>query len=153
VAQAGSALTPLPNPVIPNPVTPTPLLTGLVQGTLTSGSGFNVNPVFSFNVDLSSGVISNAAMSASNAGLDSFGVNGGTGTMTPGTWIVSGFSGAAISAGTFTFPIIPSDPTTMTGTGDASYVGAPVSGSYTIDATSSSWSGVDSGTFSGSRTQ
>ena len=129
------------------------LTTGTVEGSLTSGVLTGFSGSFSFDVNLGSGAVSNAAMSGS--GTDSFsipvsyGVSGGSGTF---GGFISGFTGTAYSSAA-PFSISASDPTTLLITGSVANVGSTVSGNYEISASSSGWANVDSGTATGSRTK
>ena len=129
-------------------------VTGTIQGDLlTSGMGGWNNGKFSFDINLGSGAITNAMMTALTPALtDSYTVSGGTGSTSGGAFNITGFSGAATSGGgAFTFSVTPADNCYLTGSGNVSAVGGTVSGSYKVDASSSFWSNVDDGNFSGTR--
>jgi hypothetical protein len=111
---------------------------------------------FAFNVNLGTGAVSNAEMH----GLvvtpfpvyEQFDVVGGSGTMTAGTTVISGFTGHAISYGpgsvAYVAPIVSTDATTLTFTSPTPGVlGSSVFGGYDIN--SSGWGGVDTGTLTG----
>jgi hypothetical protein len=138
--------------------------TAYVSGTLTPDPGSwmsydTYSGNFSFEVNLSSGAISNAAMSASatkpgnNPGTtQAYNYSGGSGSMSGGSFTITGFAGslsgsfynysAGTSAGTGTH---------MTGSGNVDAVGGSVNGSFS--ATTPTNTQLDDGTFSGIRTQ
>jgi hypothetical protein len=141
--------------------------TAYVSGTLApqngswmggySSSVYSGN--FSFDVDLLSGSISNAAMSASdqNAGntpsqYSAYNAVGGSGSMSGGNFTITGFSGSF--AGYYSANQVGS-ASYMTGSGNVDAVGGSVNGSYEVYTNHSGSTGytVDNGTFSGTRTQ
>jgi hypothetical protein len=134
------------------------LPSGYVAGMLSSG-GFGTSSYadFAFTVDLGSGAISGAEMhglALVGTTQEQFDVVGGAGTLSGGTASIGGFTGYAISAPTGfpanVFTIVPADPTSMSITAtNPGVLGSPVTGTYFVDATSSSWSGVDSGILNG----
>jgi hypothetical protein len=146
--------------------------TALVSGSLattpggpsTFGGSVSVDStaaLFSFDVNLANGDITNAQMHglANEWALTwiSYDATGGTGTLsggTSGTATINGFGGTAISdvngayGPPYTFTINPSTQMNIS-TADVSYVGGSVQGSYTVNAIS--WGTVDSGDFLGTR--
>jgi hypothetical protein len=154
---AGNALA---NNPLPQPSTAT------VKGSLSSTGAFILlaQGNFDFKMDLSTGVISNATLfggttsgpPAATSGKH-FNMIGGSGNFViGGTTLISGFTGNLYSNGTSgpAFPVIATDNTTITlssGSNPASYAPGSVTGSYTIDATSSGWSNADNGSLSGER--
>jgi hypothetical protein len=141
--------------------------TATVKGSLASTGGFGPLAYgdFGFQIDLGSGAINNAQMFggtvAGTAGQTSgnhFAVSGGSGTfVSGGSTLINGFTGTLYSGGTisgFAFSVAATDGTTMLlgPTSDpSSYASGSVTGSYNIDATSSSWPAADGGTLSGQR--
>ncbi|MDR1275473.1 MAG: FecR family protein [Candidatus Accumulibacter sp.] len=137
---------------------PAPLGSTYVSGLLASG-GSNT-PVYSadfaFNVNLGTGAVTSAEMHGlvvtPLSVYEQFDVVGGSGTMTAGTTVISGFTGHAISyaPGSVAYvpPIVSTDATTLTFTSPTPGVlGSSVSGGYDIN--SSGWGGIDTGTLSG----
>ncbi|MDR1685562.1 MAG: FecR domain-containing protein [Desulfovibrio sp.] len=138
--------------------------TAYVSGTLTPDAGSwmsygTYSGNFSFKVDLSSGAISNAAMSASatnpgnNIGTtQAYNYSGGSGSMSGGSFTITGFAGS-LSGTFYNYPAGTSagSGTHMTGSGNVDAVGGSVNGSFS--ATTPTNSQLDDGTFSGTRTQ
>jgi hypothetical protein len=138
----------------------------LVKGSLTTSGLTPDFPSlaygdFGFDIDLGSGAISGAHMAGGSTAISTIGSSGnhfevynGSGTfVSGGTTIINGFTGTLYSSA-FTFSVASTDNTTMTlgPTSDpSSYAPGSVTGSYNIDAASSSWSNADSGTLSGTR--
>jgi hypothetical protein len=147
----GDALTP--------PLPPTPAGTAIVQGSLNSVYGWGP-ATFTFDVDLSSGLISNAGMEGRqnvSGIINIYDVGQGSGTLSGGTAYISGFTGQAISdyspGPPYAFAIDPANTFMNVTAANVSSVGGPVSGNYKVDATPAGWSNVDSGPFSGARIQ
>ena len=156
-----ASVSPTPTPT-PTPL-PVPVTMALFSGSLTS-TMVGITPLsassFSFELNLSTGAISNAAMHGESlVGSIMFDVSGGTGTMNPnGSFTIGGYSGTATSnwpGAPIPFAIVPGDMNSMTGnpTGGTPAVGGAVSGSYIIDAFTNGWTSVDMGNFTGARTR
>lgn len=130
-----------------------PAATAMVSGSLTPDTGssfYGSSGGFSFNVNVESGAISNASMSNNNGSI-SYAATGGSGSISGGSFTITGFGGTAYSGGSpFSDPIGGS--TNMSGSGNISSVGGAVSGTYAVEVPPG-WTGLDSGNFSGSRTQ
>jgi hypothetical protein len=153
------AVADLSSPALPLPPT---LTMASVSGTLTTSDTWQLLGVhsgsFSFEVNLSSGAINNATLSASNPSPGnistpvSYTFSGGSGSMSGGNFTInSGFSGTVIY-GASTYPGVGAG-SYMTGSGNVNSVGGSVTGSYYADPLGSLGAQLDAGTFSGTRTQ
>ena len=144
------------------PLPPTPI-NARVEGTLSSiTSAIVLLPhligEFSFNVNLSSGSISNASMSFSDGPIPTltppyFSVSGGSGTFVNGVGaVINGFSGnGEITTGN-PFTAGPSTKITLNPTSDvSSFSSNSVNGNYTVTNQSPYDSQMDAGTISGQR--
>ncbi|MDR0828398.1 MAG: FecR family protein [Desulfovibrio sp.] len=144
------AVADMTTPAMP-PLAPT---TATVQGTLAP---VQMSPLtasaFSFNVNLGSGAIYNAAMYA--YGFDyltpiSFTVSGGAGSLSGGTFAITGFTGTAYPASGVPVTVIPTDPTKMAGTADVSSIGGVTTGTFDVIQGATTYF---DGPLSGTRTQ
>jgi hypothetical protein len=143
------------------PAAPVPALTALVIGALLPNipdswmrsSGYSGK--FSFELNLQSGVISNAAITASDpdaggaAIYAAYQAVGGSGSMNSGNFHITGFSGSI--DGPYSAEQVDS-ASYMTGSGNADAVGNTVSGVYRVQTDSTVFI-MDQGDFLGIRTQ
>ena len=150
--------TPPPSPP-PLPPPPPPQLTGRIEGTLDNLSHDFVSSVFAFDVDLSSGAISNASSSGTfgTAGVGWGGItwsySGGSGSFAAGTFTVGGFSGT-VSQVDSAEVLMPNSITIaapagadMTGSGGYANVGDSVTGLHVIAPAGSGLQGAGPAAF------
>ncbi|MDR1276943.1 MAG: FecR family protein [Candidatus Accumulibacter sp.] len=134
-----------------------PLGTGYVSGLLASSwGGVSSYADFAFNVNLGTGAVTNAEMHNSTligTTIQQFEVVGGSGVLSGGTTVLSGFTGQAISytpgSAATIYDIFPVDPTILTVTSSPTpgVLGSSVAGNYAVDVIT--WSPVDTGTLAG----
>ena len=129
------------------PVTPP----ALFSGTMSSTPGFMISNSFSFEMNLSTGAISNASISGDQGGGVFYNASGGVGSMAAnGAFNITGFGGTAWSGG-IPFAILPSSTINSPGGGSVPAVGGSLGGNYQVDATT--WTPVDFGAVFGTRTR